>query len=337
MGSLVRGLRGATDLVAPYSFNKMGFEWNERGFRPEELPTNVTERVAVVTGANSGIGRATASELARMGFDVWLLCRDGARGREACEAIQRETDHGRVHLALVDMSSLKSIRSFIRDFAVPRVDVLIHNAGVLPDTKQLSEDGVELTFATNVLGPYALTSLLMDRLSEGADSRVIFVASGGLYLQRLDLALLDVDAKDFDGSRAYANAKRAQVILGHLLADGPSAKSVTFASMHPGWADTNAVRTSLPRFHAIMRRFLRSAEQGADTVVWLAASERARGTRGDFWFDRRVAPEYPFPWTRERAGARQELLSLCERLSGLTIQRQRGSESEGTAPTVTLP
>jgi hypothetical protein len=89
--------------------------------------------------------------------------------------------------------------------------------------------------------------------------------------------------------------------------------------MHPGWADTQAVRTSLPRFHAVTRRVLRTAEEGADTAVWLASSARPRGTRGAFWFDRRVAPEYPLPWTREDPGARARLVRLCEETSGVVL------------------
>ena len=320
MASIVRFLRPATDLIAPYSFNRMGFELNRRGFEPDDLPRDAGGRIALVTGANSGIGRATSLALARRGFDVWLLCRDAARGAEACAAIARECGEARVHLGVVDMSSLDSIRRFVDSLPARRVDVLVHNAGVLPHDKELA-GGVELTFATNVLGPFALTALLMGRLAMSSDARVIFVASGGLYFQRLDLSLLDVDPARFDGTRAYANAKRAQVIFAHVLAERFSASTpITFASMHPGWADTTAVRTSLPRFHAVMKHVLRTAEQGADTVVWLAASDRARGTSGAFWFDRRVAPEYPIPWTRESAGEREQLVDLCERLSGVRLE-----------------
>jgi NAD(P)-dependent dehydrogenase (short-subunit alcohol dehydrogenase family) len=319
VASIVRFFRPATDLVPLWSFNRMGFELNRRGFEPDDLPRDVGTRVALVTGANSGIGRATSLELACRGFEVWMLCRDAARGAEARDAVARESGNAGVHLAVVDMSSVPSVRRFVDAFPGPRVDVLVHNAGVLPHEKQLV-DGVELTFATSVLGPFALTRLLAERLARSTDARVIFVASGGLYLQRLDLSLLDVDAAHFDGTRAYANAKRAQVVLAHLLAErSPEGHAVTFASMHPGWADTTAVRTSLPKFHAIMRRFLRSAEQGADTVVWLAASARPRGTQGAFWFDRRIAPEYPFPWTHERPEVREALLTRCETLSGLAL------------------
>ena len=320
MASLVRFVRPAIDPLALFSFNRMGFAFNRLGFRPDDLPRDAGGRVALVTGANSGIGRATSLDLARRGFDVWMLCRDPARGAEARDAIARECREDRVHLAVVDMSSLASVRRFVRDFSPSRVDVLVHNAGVVPHEKQVTDDGVELTLATNVLGPFALTGLLMDRLSQSTDARVIFVASGGLYLQRLDLSLPSIDEARFDGTRAYANAKRAQVVLAHTLASLFSKeRPITFASMHPGWADTTAVRTSLPKFHSVMRHVLRNAEEGADTVVWLAASDRAKGTLGAFWFDRRVAPEYPLPWTRESPAVRQELLALCDKLSGVTF------------------
>ena len=324
---VVQLLRPATDLFAPCSFGRMGFELNQRGFDPHDLLEGAGSgrgRVALVTGANSGIGRAAALELARRGFDVWLLCRDAARGEDARQAIAHEHGSGSVHVGLVDVSSLESIRRFARDFAPRRVDVLVHNAGVLPHDKQLTDDGVELTFATSVLGPFALTALLMDRLSHSDDARVIFVASGGMYLQRLDLSLLDVDAAAFDGTRAYANAKRAQVVLVHVLADRFSWAPITFASMHPGWVDTTALRTSLPTFHAAMGRFLRTPEQGADTVVWLAACERVKGTPGQLWFDRRAVREYLFPWARESAEARAQLLALCEERSGMRIDEALG-------------
>jgi NAD(P)-dependent dehydrogenase (short-subunit alcohol dehydrogenase family) len=315
---LVRWLRPATDLVVACSFNRMGFEWNRRGFDAGDLPQDAGGRVALVTGANSGIGRATARELAHRGFDVWLLCRDAARGQEARDSIAQECGSDRVHLGLVDLSSLGSIRRFVQDFTPARVDVLVHNAGVLPHGRQLSADGVELTFATNVLGPFALTTLLMGRLAQSDDARVIFVASGGMYLQRLDLSLLDADPAAFDGTRAYANAKRAVVILSRVLAErsAPSAP-ITFASMHPGWVDTTALRTSLPTFHAAMGRFLRTPEQGADTVVWLAASGPGKRASGKLWFDRRIAPEYPLPWTRESVHESEQVIPLCENLSGM--------------------
>ncbi len=228
-----------------------------------------------------------------------------------------------MHLGLVDVSSLASIRRFVAGFPAGRVDALIHNAGVLVHDKQLV-GGVEVTFATHVLGPYAMTGLLLDRLARLSDARVVFVASAGLYLQRLDLSLLDLPASHFDGTRAYANAKRAQVVLARVLAERLRGVPVTFASMHPGWVDTQTLRTALPRFHGLMRPLLRTPEQGADTVVWLASSRAAASSRGAFWFDWRVAPQHLVPWTRETPAARERLVELCETLSGVAIEaRQR--------------
>lgn len=317
---LVRALRYVTDPIAPLSFNRAGFALNRRGFRDDDLPEDVGGRVALVTGANSGIGRATSLELARRGFEVWLLCRDGARGEEARAAIAQETGSARVHAAVVDLSSLRSVRAFAGSLSVSRVDVLVHNAGVLPSEKTLTAEGNELTFATNVLGPFALTCLLLPLLARSDDARVVFVASGGMYAQRLDLAMPDADPSKFDGTRAYANAKRAQVILAHMMARRAAGSPITFASMHPGWADTTAVRTSLPRFYDSMKGRLRTAEEGADTVVWLAASPRPKGTRGAFWFDRAVAVEYPLPWTREGSHARERLFSMCEEKTGVRFE-----------------
>jgi dehydrogenase/reductase SDR family member 12 len=325
VGNTVRWLRPLTDLVAPFSFNRLGYAFNRRGFEAEDSAGDGRGRAALVTGANSGIGRATALELGRRGFDVWLLCRDPARGAEARDAVARESGERHAHLGLVDLSSLGSIRQFVAQCPLQRVDVLVHNAGVLPNDKQLTADGVELTFATNVLGPFALTALLLERLSRSNDARVVFVASGGLYLQRLDLALLAVNSGRFDGTRAYANAKRAQLLLARVLGRKFAGRSpITFASVHPGWVDTAALRSSLPRFHALMRGALRSAEQGADTVVWLATSDRPRATQGRFWFDRRVSPEYLLPGTRETREAPEALLNLCQELSGIALAHARG-------------
>ncbi len=325
---LVRLLRHVTDLVPPFAFNRMGFELNRRGFEPGDPPEDGGGRVALVTGANSGIGFATSRELARRNYEVWMLCRDPARGAAARDAIARECGGDRVHLAVVDVSSFASIRRFAEGFPGSHVDVLVHNAGVLPHEKKLTEDGVELSFATSVLGPFLLTGLFVEKLSRSTDARVVFVASGGLYAQRLDLELLSVDPGSFDGVRAYANAKRAQAILARALAGRYRGQApITFASMHPGWADTTAVRTSLPKFHETMKNVLRTAEQGADTVVWLAASPRPKGTLGKFWFDRRVAAEYPLPWTRESRRGREQLFELCERVTGMKL----GLSTERTA------
>ena len=139
-------------------------------------------------------------------------------------------------------------------------------------------------------------------------SRVVFVSSGGMYPVKLDLDVLQGRTRRFDGVVAYAQAKRAQVIVGELLAAREPA--ITFSSMHPGWADTRGVQTSLPTFRKVTRRLLRTSDEGADTVTWLVAAEPAPGPSGAFWFDRRQAPTHLLPWTRESEGERRALERL---------------------------
>ncbi len=317
MNDLMRRLRPVADLVVPFAFTGPGFELNRRGFA-DERAVNLSGRVALVTGANAGIGLATAEGLARRGLQVWLLCRDEARGTAALEALRSAVPDADLALAVVDVSSIDSVRRFVEAFPPSRVDVLVHNAGVLPHTKSLSPEGIETTFATSVVGPFALTALLLDRLARSDDARVVFVSSGGMLLQRLDLGIPDEPSNRYDGLRAYANAKRAQVVLVGLFAEKMVGTApITFASMHPGWVDTAGVRTALPTFHARMGRALRTPAQGADTIVWLATSETPKSTLGEFWFDRRVAPRHLLPWTRESERARGALWERCVAASGV--------------------
>jgi NAD(P)-dependent dehydrogenase (short-subunit alcohol dehydrogenase family) len=183
---------------------------------------------------------------------------------------------------------------------------------VLPATRQLTADGLELTFATHVAGPHLLTRLLEPALRASTDGRVIFVSSGGMYTQRLSLDDLGWERRAYDGVTAYAQTKRMQVVLAAQWAERLAGSAATAAAMHPGWADTASVRTSLPRFHRLLRPVLRSAEEGADTIVWLAARRPAPTPRGAFWFDRVARTTYYLPWTREDAPTRDALWARCE-------------------------
>jgi hypothetical protein len=139
----------------------------------------------------------------------------------------------------------------------------------------------------------------------------MFVASGGMYTQRLSLDDSEWQRRPYDGVAAYAQTKRMQVVLAELLAEELPRARITVSSMHPGWADTPAVRSSLPRFWKTMQRRLRTPAEGADTVIWLAASAAARGRSGRFWFDRRPRSTHLLPWTRESRADRDALLALC--------------------------
>ena len=295
------------------SFDRSGFRRHARTFDAGDLDVDLSGRVCLVTGANSGIGFETSRALAERGATVWLLCRDPQRGREAADRLRASTRSQRVHVAQLDVSDLGAIEQFAGSFAAPRIDVLVHNAGVLPASRLASAEGHEATLATHVLGPWALTHALAPRLLASRDARVVFVSSGGMYTQRLSLDDCEWRRRPYDGVAAYAQTKRMQVVLAELLAAEMPPGRVTVSSMHPGWADTPAVRTSLPRFWKTMQRRLRTPAEGADTVIWLAASPAARGRTGRFWFDRQPRSAHLLPWTRETEADRRALRELCER------------------------
>ncbi len=317
---LSRAASAVLDPTVVLSFDRTGFLRHAAGFRARDLDVDLDGRTCLVTGANSGIGHQIALELALRGASVWLLCRDRGRGDAARRAIAEADPECQVRLAVVDVADLASVRRFAASFAPPRVDVLVHNAGVLPDARTATADGIETTFATSVVGPFLLTGLLLPKLRAAPDARVVTVSSGGMYPQRLDLDDLGWKKRPFDGVLAYANTKRAQVVLNESWARRLTGTSITFSAMHPGWADTPAVRTSIPRFYAVTKRILRTPSQGADTAVWLAACARLAGRTGLFWFDRKPRATHVFPWTHERRGDRQRLWSLCCQLTGLDAE-----------------
>ena len=258
-------------------------------------------RVAVVTGATSGLGRVAATELARRGAAVHFLARDKARAARAQREIIAATGHGAVSYGLADLDDLDSIRGFAREFRAghDRLDVLIHNAGTIHPDYRTNDAGVELTVAGQVIAPFLLTQLLLPALRAAAPARVITVSSAGLYTQRLDPVTLEMPASGYHGVTAYARVKRAQVALSREWAHRVAPADVAFHAMHPGWADTPGLAAGLPGFHRVMRPILRTPEQGADTLVWLASTDPEPLGSGLFWHDRRPRPEYRLPRTRE--------------------------------------
>jgi NAD(P)-dependent dehydrogenase (short-subunit alcohol dehydrogenase family) len=297
------------------SFDRTGFRIHSLTFRPEDLDVDLSNRRCVVTGANSGIGYETALALADLGAEVVLLCRNPERGEQAVERIRTQTGNARVLLEIVDMSNLASVRAAAARLAAAPVDVLVHNAGVLPDERIETPDGLELTFATHVVGPFLLTRLLRPNLERSPDARVVWVSSGGMYTRRLNLSDPNWTERDYDGVLAYAETKRAQVILSELWAEELRGSPISVNAMHPGWADTPSVESSLPRFHRITKHILRTPAEGADTVVWLAACPTLRAT-GRFFLDREERRTHLLPFTRETERDRRALWRLCERLSG---------------------
>lgn len=258
-------------------------------------PGSLAGRTIVVTGPTSGIGLAAALEFDRLGADLVLV----GRSAERTDAV-RQRLAGRVRaLALVaDMGDLDDVRRITSDLLARGrpIDALVHNAGALSATRSVTAQGHESTVATHVLGPRLMTRELAPLLVGG---RVVTVSSGGMYaapLPRFDRGRSpEMEAGDYDGTRQYAIAKRMQVTLNEI--DAAADPAIVYAAMHPGWADTPGVRTSLPGFARLTATILRSPEQGADTIVWLVATTQSIAS-GRFWCDRASRPIHRLPATR---------------------------------------
>lgn len=295
------------DPTIVWSYGRAGFWLHRQLFDPDDLRVDLTGRRYLITGASSGLGLATAHGLAARGAEVWMLCRSLARGRAAQQRIPHPT-----HLGHIDLSDFDSIRSFCEDFLPERIDGLINNAGVLADEHAITAEGFERSLATNLIGPHLLTRMLLPRLQQSDDGRLVFVSSGGMYTQRLRVDQLQMPAKGFDGVVAYARSKRAQVVVAEQLADELAQTNITVSCMHPGWADTPGVQRSLPTFRRLTRPILRNAQQGADTIVWLAAAQPPRGQSGRFWFDRETCTTHALPNTAESPQERERLRMTLE-------------------------
>ncbi|RUS85426.1 hypothetical protein EGW08_006817 [Elysia chlorotica] len=301
-------------------YTKGGYEAAAKKFNPADLDVSVSNRSFMITGANSGVGRCTALAIAKKGGTVHMVCRSKERGEEALKDLQEKSGNTNIHLHLVDLSRPKAIREFVEKFrsnGTP-LNVLINNAGVLVsgDQRTLTEDGLETTFATNTLGVHILTTGLVPVLENSEDPRVIIVTSGGMLVQKLDLSDLQFEKmRKFDGTMAYSQTKRQEVVMTTMYAK--EYPKVHFSTCHPGWADTAGVRSSLPDFHAKMKDRLRTEEQGADVMLWLAVAPSAsKQPSGLFFQDREpVSTHLPLAWTKSSPAEDQKLMDILQEMS----------------------
>ncbi|KAM3935023.1 dehydrogenase/reductase SDR family member 12 isoform 2-T2 [Leptodactylus fuscus] len=250
------------------------------------------------------------------GGTIHLVCRNKDRAEEAQKEIVANSGNQDVMVHLLDMSNPKEIWDFAERFKTEnRLHVLVNNAGCMVNSRELTEDGIEKNFATNVLGTYILTKALLPALEKEDDARVVTVSSGGMLVQKLDVSDLQFQKGTFDGTMAYAQNKRQQVILTeHWAKEHPK---VHFSVMHPGWADTPAVRSSMPDFYEKMKNRLRTEEQGADTVLWLSVSPAVtKHASGLFFQDRKpVSTHLPLASTHSSDGDEEKLLQTLQEMS----------------------
>jgi dehydrogenase/reductase SDR family protein 12 len=304
------------------SFTRIGYEVRSRvDHWPPLAGYDLTDRVVLVTGATSGLGLVTAEMLAGDGATVILLGRDRAKTERVRGELARRTGNDRITAVIADMGDLGAVRAAAAEIEASheRLHVLIHNAGALSPRRTTSPDGTEATVASQVVGPFLLTGLLLDLLGRSAPARVLTMSSGGMYATGLTVDHLEM-TDDYRGAEQYARAKRAQVTLNELWAERFAGRGIVFHAVHPGWADTPGVETSLPTFRRFVGPLLRSPEQGADTMIWLAADDGAplAGT-GQFWLDRRPRPIHKLPSTRrsDTRARRGQLWDWCIERSGL--------------------
>ncbi|XP_077421671.1 DHRS-12_like_SDR_c-like domain-containing protein [Vanacampus margaritifer] len=304
-------LKGMTE------FTRNAFLSASKRFVEKDLEVSLAGRSFMITGANSGIGKATAMAVARRGGTIHVVCRNKDKAEEARAELVKETGNKEIYVHILDLSETKKVWEFAEAFKrkYKALNVLINNAGSMMSEREVNAEGLEKGFATNVLGVYILTKSLIPLLEKSADPRVITLSSGGMLVQKLRIGNLQSERGRYDGSMVYAQHKRQQVVMTEQLAK--IHPSVHFSVMHPGWVDTPAVANAMPDFHSSMKSNLRTPEQGADTVVWLAVSEAAAANpSGRFYQDRRmVATHLPLAWTHSSPLEEQKLISALDDLA----------------------
>ena len=285
------------------------------------LMPNLQNQIALVTGATSGIGQVTATELAKMGAHVVILARNAANAATAQQEIKAAAGHDRVDVLLADLANLSQVRRAAAEFNAryPRLDILVNNAGLIFGAeRQLSPDGNELGLATNHLGPFLLTSLLFEKLRASPAARVVNVASMAYQFARPDLRDLQ-STRSYGAMRVYANTKLFNIMFTQELARRLRAHgiaNVTTNALHPGVVASNFGDSAggwLGKLTALARPFMISVAKGAETSVFLASDPAVATTSGGYFDKKKTAPVRNAFNTPEHA---RQLWEQSEQLTG---------------------
>jgi NAD(P)-dependent dehydrogenase (short-subunit alcohol dehydrogenase family) len=279
----------------------------------------------LITGATSGLGLAAAKHLAELGARVTIVARSRPKAEQLVSELRQQTGNDNIGIEIADLSLMADVHALADRLLENNepIDMLINNAGALFNPRQQTAEGFEKSFALLLLSPYVLTEALKPLLDRSESPRVVNVLSGGMYTQKIDVDDLQSQQGTYSGSVAYAKAKRGLMILTEEWAERWDNLAVN--AMHPGWADTPGVETALPGFYRATKWLLRTPEEGADTVAWLAASTEAARVSGKFWLDREQHPSHLSDRTRETDAERQQLL---ETLADLRAVTRAGSSSQ---------
>ncbi|WP_162932232.1 SDR family oxidoreductase [Solimonas sp. K1W22B-7] len=277
-------------------------------------------KVCLVTGASSGIGRATAKALAAKGAEVFVLVRNRAKGEALLQELSRETGNNRLHLLVGDLSSQQDIRRVAAEFLATGkpLQVLVNNAGLINTRLRRTPDGIEEMFAVNHLGYFLLTQLLRPRLVESAPARIVSVSSGAhAFIKRLQLDDLAFERSGYRAFPAYGHSKLCNLLWNRELSRQLQGSGVTANCLHPGAVGTGlgTQNAAWARFvTALLRPFFRTPERGASSSIHLATAPEVEGVSGKYYYDCR--PIRPKPWAEDDAAAK-ELWTLSEKMTGL--------------------
>jgi NAD(P)-dependent dehydrogenase (short-subunit alcohol dehydrogenase family) len=277
--------------------------------------------VCLVTGATGGIGLATARGLARAGAYVIVGGRDPARTEAVVDGLKRETGSDRLEAAVADLSIQSEVRRLAALVAErhPRLDVLVNNAGAIRRTRELTADGIEMTWAVNQLAPFLLTNLLLDLLRSNSPARVVNVSSGAHEGATLDFDDLQFTRRRYSMMAAYGQSKLAEVLFTFELAQRLEGTGVTVNCLHPGFIGSNLGAQVGPVagfVWGLLRPFLTSSEKGADTPIYLATSPDVAAITGRYFVDREPRPASPLSLDRS---ARQRLWDISAQMTALSL------------------
>ena len=242
-------------------------------------------KICIITGANSGIGKATAIGLAMMNATIVMMCRSKERGEEVQKEIIELTGNKKVDLLLCDLSSQESIRKFVSEFKskYQKLHILINNAGVMLSKRVVSVDGLEMNFAVNYLAPFLLTNLLLDVLKKSAPSRIINVSSAAHRMAKMDFDDLQSEKRKYRLFKIYGISKLALMLFSYELNRRLEGTSVTVNTVHPGVVNTNLGQDQSSFSKGFAKLFFKKPEKGAETSIYLASSQEVEGITGKYF------------------------------------------------------
>jgi retinol dehydrogenase 14 len=274
----------------------------------------------LITGGTSGIGNATAVAMAAMGANVVVVGRNQERGGAAVEEIKAQSHNESVELMLADLSVQAEVRRLAEEFLerYDRLDVLVNNAGLVQSKRTETPDGIETTLAINHLAPFLLTNLLLGCLEQSAPSRVITVSSEAQRWGTMDFEDMQSRRK-YRGFPVYGMTKLANIMFTYELAERLDGTDVSANCLHPGSVGTNFGqnnRGAMALFFRTFKPFMRSPEQGADTLIWLASSPEVDGVSGKYFSDRKEIEAKKVAYD---PAARRRLWEISEDLTGLKV------------------